>query len=203
MKPTIRMARLRFAGGTPYETVMGPVESQGTRVIPREVARAILPVLAQVVQKGTAIRLAGTYKSGNKPMVVGGKTGSGDNRFDAVGHGGQVISSRPVNRTATFVFYLEDRYFGVITAFIPGIEAGDYGFTSSLPVAILKLLAPDIEKLWLQPKSNSPGKGVMLVSNPTASRPSVPMSSRPENASQEMKSATLKPAALLVEPNLE
>jgi len=203
LKPTIRMARLRFAGSTPYETVMGPVESQGTRVIPREVARAILPVLAEVVQKGTAIRLAGTYKSGNKPMVVGGKTGSGDNRFDAVGHGGQVISSRPVDRTATFVFYIEDRYFGVITAFVPGKEAGDYGFTSSLPVAILKLLAPDIEKLWLQPKNNPPGKGVILVSNPTASQPSVPTSSRSENGSQEMKPATLKPAALLVEPNLE
>jgi hypothetical protein len=36
------------------------------------------------------------------------------------------------------VFFLGDRYFGVITAFVPGPEAGEFGFTSSLPVEILK-----------------------------------------------------------------
>ncbi len=147
-KPTIRMSRLRFAGDTPYETTMGPEQSQGTRVMPKEVARAVLPVLAQVVQTGTAIRLAGAYKVGDKPLVVGGKTGSGDNRFDSFGRGGGLISSRTIDRTAVFVFYIEDRFFGVITAFVPGKEAGEYEFTSSLPVAILKLLAPKIEKLW-------------------------------------------------------
>jgi membrane peptidoglycan carboxypeptidase len=147
-KPIIRMSRLRFAGNTPYETTMSPVQSQGTRVLPKEVARAVLPVLAQVVQTGTAIRLAGAYKIGDKQLVVGGKTGSGDNRFDFFGRGGGLISSRAVDRTAVFVFYIEDRFFGVITAFVPGKEADEYGFTSSLPVAILKLLAPDIEKLW-------------------------------------------------------
>jgi membrane peptidoglycan carboxypeptidase len=147
-KPTIRMARLRFAANTPYETVMGPQQTEGMRVMPQAVARAILPVLAQVVQTGTAVRLAGVYKVGNKTLVVGGKTGSGDNRFDSFGPGGRVIASRPVDRTAVFVFYIADRFFGVITVFVPGKEAGDYGFTSSLPVAILKLLAPAIQALW-------------------------------------------------------
>ena len=165
-KPTIRMAKLRFAGSTPYETVMGPGPSQGTRVIPPEVARAILPVLAQVVKSGTAARLANAYKVGEKPLVIGGKTGSGDNRFDTFGRGGGVISSRATDRTAIFVFYIEDRFFGIITVLVPGKEAGDYKFTSSLPVAILKLLEPDIKQLWPQPKSTSPGKGIMLVSNP-------------------------------------
>jgi membrane peptidoglycan carboxypeptidase len=148
-RPTIRMSRLRFAGKTPYETVMEPVESKGVRVMPSAVARAILPVLAQVVQSGTAVRLSGALKIGDRKLVVGGKTGSGDNRLDAVGRHGQILSSRPMDRTAVFVFYIEDRYFGVITVFVPGKEAGNYGFTSSLPVAILKLLAPNIEKLWL------------------------------------------------------
>jgi hypothetical protein len=152
-KPTIRMARLRFASSTPYETTLEPVPLEGTRVLPRAVARAILPVLAQVVQSGTAVRLAGALKIGDRLLAVGGKTGSGDNRFDAIGHNGQVLSSRPVDRTAIFVFYIEDRYFGVITAFVPGKEAGDFGFTSSLPVAILKLLAPDVEILWLHPST--------------------------------------------------
>ncbi len=165
-KTTIRMSRLRFAGNTPYETMMGPAPSQVTRVMPKEVASAILPVLAQVVQTGTAIRLAGAYKIGGKQLVVGGKTGSGDNRFDSFGRGGGLISSRPVDRTAVFVFYIEDRFFGVITAFVPGKEAGDYGFTSSLPVAILKLLAPDIEELWQQPKNTSPDKPIFISNSP-------------------------------------
>ena len=190
MKPTIRMARLRFATSTPYETVMGPRQSEGTQVVRKEVARAILPVLAQVVQSGTAIRLAGAYKIGDKPLVVGGKTGSGDNRFDAVGRGGQVISSRPIDRTAVFVFYIADRFFGVITVFVPGKEAGDYGFTSSLPVAILKLLAPDIEKLWPQPKSPAQAKNIVLVSNSHSNKPAGPGSLEPA-----------KPAALVVAPN--
>jgi hypothetical protein len=125
-----------------------------------------LPVLAQVVKSGTAARLANAYKVGEKPLVIGGKTGSGDNRFDTFGRGGGVISSRATDRTAIFVFYIEDRFFGIITVLVPGKEAGDYKFTSSLPVAILKLLEPDIKQLWPQPKSTSPGKGIMLVSNP-------------------------------------
>ena len=37
-----------------------------------------------------------------------------------------------------------DRYFGIITASVAGKEAGQYQFTSALPVTILKLLAPQI-----------------------------------------------------------
>jgi hypothetical protein len=117
-------------------------------VLPEPVARAILPILANVVQTGTAVRLAGTYKAADRKLIVGGKTGSGDNRYDTTGPGGRVVSSRPVDRTAVFVFYIEDRYYGVLTALVRGKESGDYGFTSSLPVAILKILAPDIERLW-------------------------------------------------------
>jgi membrane peptidoglycan carboxypeptidase len=148
-RPTIRMSRLRFASKTPYETVMEPAESEGVRVMPAAVARAILPVLAQVVQAGTAARLSGALKIDDRKLVVGGKTGSGDNRSDSVGRHGQILSSRPIDRTAVFVFYIEDRYFGVITVFVPGKEADNYGFTSTLPVAILKILAPNMEKLWL------------------------------------------------------
>jgi hypothetical protein len=40
------------------------------------------------------------------------------------------------------VFYIGDRYFGVISASVLGKQAENYTFTSALPVAILKLLAP-------------------------------------------------------------
>jgi membrane peptidoglycan carboxypeptidase len=195
LKPTIRMSRLRFAGGTPYETVVVPAQSPGTRVMPQAVARAILPVLAEVVQHGTAVRLAGAYKAGDKSLIVGGKTGSGDNRFDSFGRGGDVISSRPVDRTATFVFYIEDRFFGVITVFVPGKEAGDYGFTSSLPVAILKLLAPDIEKLWPQPKSSSPGKPIVLVSNSPANSPVIPQNPEATKTAHPVRAVRTAPEA--------
>lgn len=57
-----------------------------------------------------------------------------------------MISARPVNRTATFVFYIGDRYYGVLTAFVPGSQAGGYEFTSSLPLSVLKLAAPIINQ---------------------------------------------------------
>jgi membrane peptidoglycan carboxypeptidase len=146
--PPTRIHQLRFAGDTPYETAMKASELKTRRVLPETVARAILPILAKVVETGTAVRLSGAYKTGGRPLIVGGKTGSGDNRFDTTGAGGQVVSSRPVDRTAVFVFYIGDRYYGVLTALVRGKESGEYGFTSSLPVAILKLLAPDIERVW-------------------------------------------------------
>ncbi len=55
------------------------------------------------------------------------------------------MESRAVNRTATFVFYLGDRYFGTITVFVNGKAAADYKFTSAFPLAVLKVLAPAIE----------------------------------------------------------
>jgi membrane peptidoglycan carboxypeptidase len=183
LKPTIRMSQLHFAKNTPYETMMRPAESEGKRVMSEAVPRAILPILAQVVERGTAVRLAGAYKLGDQPIVVGGKTGSGDNRFDAVGRHGWVISSRPVDRTAVFVFYIGDRYFGVLTVFVPGKEAGDYGFTSSLPAAILKILAPDIEKTWPQAKQATP-KPLMLVSNPTLPKAQASKPVKETNVSQ-------------------
>ena len=88
-------------------------------------------------------RVAGAFVSPDgKPIQVGGKTGSGDNRFKSFGRGGGVISSRAVNRTATFVFYIVDRYYGALSASVLGKEAEHFRFTSALPVAILKLLAP-------------------------------------------------------------
>ncbi len=109
-------------------------------------ARLLRQVLSEVVTKGTGIRdvKAFAWPDGT-PIVLGGKTGSGDNRFVEEGRGGVKISTRAVNRTATFVFYLGDHYFGALTAFVNGQEAGSYKFTSALPLAVLKILAPAIQ----------------------------------------------------------
>jgi membrane peptidoglycan carboxypeptidase len=143
--PTVDVAALRFAVGTPYETVLGHVPATGKRVMQAAVARTLRPVLAGVVKQGTAIRAAGTFVDPEGATVeVGGKTGSGDNRYTIVARGGGVTSSRPVSRTAVFAFYIGDRHFGIITASVSGKAAGNYDFTSTLPVALLKFLAPAI-----------------------------------------------------------
>jgi hypothetical protein len=51
-----------------------------------------------------------------------------------------------INRTATFVFYVGDRYYGVLTAVVLGKDAGAFRFTSALPVSVLKLLAPSLNE---------------------------------------------------------
>lgn len=145
LRPTLRFQDLTFGAGTPYETMFTSVPAKSERVMDEPVAHLLRQVLSEVVDKGTAVRVAHSFVGPDgKPVVMGGKTGSGDNRFVVEGRGGVKVSSRAVNRTATFVFYLGDRYFGVITAFVNGKAAGDYKFTSALPLAVLKILAPAI-----------------------------------------------------------
>jgi hypothetical protein len=79
---------------------------------------------------------------GQAPMVIGGKTGTGDNRLNTYTRGGGLLASKVTSRTATFVFYLGPRHFGTLTAFVLGPEAGSYKFTSALPTQILKSMAP-------------------------------------------------------------
>ena len=99
---------------------------------------ALRDVLAGVVQNGTARRLVNAFVNRNgKSVVAGGKTGSGDNRYETRKW------SHAVSRTGTFAFYLGDRYFGVMTAYV-GDKAANYVFTSALPVTALKLLAPTL-----------------------------------------------------------
>jgi membrane peptidoglycan carboxypeptidase len=142
--PLQRISRLHFARSTPYETILEPTQDAGQRVMEPEVAHTLRAALSEVVDGGTARRVKGAFVSRGQALVVGGKTGSGDNRFETFTRSGGVITSRAVSRTATFVFYIGDRYFGVITAHIPGKEAAHYEFTSALPLSVLKLAAPAI-----------------------------------------------------------
>jgi hypothetical protein len=144
-RPNTELSNIHFARGTPYETVFERKAEPGQQVLVPEVARAARKAMTAVVESGTARRLAGVFRlSDGKLITVGGKTGSGDNRIKTFNRWGNVTSSRATNRTAAFVFYIGDRYFGVITAFVQGREAEHYQFTSSLPVTLLKLLAPTI-----------------------------------------------------------
>jgi hypothetical protein len=143
--PMHRIEHLHFAVGTPYEVNLKQHSQEGTRVLSVEVAEVALEALRQVVEEGTGRRIRGALlNAGGAIIPIGGKTGTGDNRYRVFAPGGRMVESRPVNRTATFVFFLGDRYFGVFTAYVPGPEAGEFEFTSSLPLEILRRLLPQL-----------------------------------------------------------
>jgi len=45
------------------------------------------------------------------------------------------------------MFIMGDRYYGVLTAFVPGRDAENFKFTSALPVQILKIISPALAGL--------------------------------------------------------
>ena len=153
--PVLRIDTLHFAANTPYETRLVNDPDKGVRVMPSEVATAVREALSQVVDAGTARRISGSFKlDDGTPLAMGGKTGTGDNRIESMGAGGRILSSKSINRTATFVFYIGAHHFGTLTAFVPGRSAEAFKFTSALPVQVLKGMAPILTP-YLQPGTNT------------------------------------------------
>ena len=147
-KPSTRIQSLHFAAATPYETLLQFKPGKGEQVLAPEVAQAVRGAMRLVVEDGTARRLKQTFvRPDGSSMPVGGKTGTGDQRFDTYGAGGRLIKSRVVNRSATFVFNIDERFFGTLIAYVPGAQAAAYDFTSGLPVQLLKVLAPTLMPL--------------------------------------------------------
>ncbi|OGQ95647.1 MAG: hypothetical protein A2521_17270 [Deltaproteobacteria bacterium RIFOXYD12_FULL_57_12] len=156
--PAIRVEELHFAQGTPYETVLQYQNRPSEQVLAPEVARVTREALLGVVTDGTARRVLNAFQQPDgTPVAVGGKTGTGDNRYETYGSAGQLLSSRVINRTAVFVFFLGDRFFGVITAYVAAPAAADYGFTSALPVQVLKSLAPALMPLLAEERDTEEG----------------------------------------------
>jgi hypothetical protein len=148
-RPSVLIDELRFAESTPYQSVFVAQPQRGERVMDPAVAHALRGVLAEVVEYGTARPLkAAIIGPDGAPAQVGGKTGtdSGDSRQEVFARGRQATRSHALDRTASFAFYVGDRYFGVISASVEGSAAADYRFTSELPLAVLRLLAPMIEQ---------------------------------------------------------
>ena len=176
--PLVRLNELHLAAGTPYETKLVR-QDQGTyeQVLRPEVARALKRAMANVVESGTARRVYKTYtRSDGKAYVIGGKTGTGDHRHETYGPGGHVISSRVVNRTATFAFYIGDRFFGVISAHVPGEEAAKFDFTSALAAELLKIV-----RTSLVPMMESSGAELSPFTNEQ------PLVASPATASEDTK----------------
>ena len=145
-QPVVQIRSLRLAEATPYETRTRRDAMGAERVLAPEVAATVRKALRLVVEKGTARRLDAAIAGPNgEPLPIGGKTGTGDNRLNTYSAKGHQTGSRVLNRTATFVFYLGERHFGTVTAYVPGPDAGKFRFTSALPVQIVKLMAPLLE----------------------------------------------------------
>ena len=154
--PTTHFQSLDFAAATPYETRFERRPPAPQRVLDAAVAAVVRRALIGVVEDGTAGRLKNAMVDDDgRAVVIGGKTGTGDHRFDVHGAGGRLLSSRIVNRSATLVFLLGDRHFGTLMAYVHEPYAADFRFTSSLPAQVLKALVPTLLPL-VEGKSCAP-----------------------------------------------
>jgi hypothetical protein len=150
MLPPQSISTLVFAENTPYETHFAHASDAGqAAVLPPEIVDVVHGLLRDVVLGGTAKRLADGMPMGSNgtPLDVYGKTGTGDQRFNVYAKGRGLIESRKVNRSATFVFAIGERFFGTLTAYVHEPYAARYDFTSALAVQLLKSLAPALEPL--------------------------------------------------------
>jgi membrane peptidoglycan carboxypeptidase len=207
-KPTQRIDSLHFAKDTPYETlVKRNQDGKGEQVLNPQVARAVADAIRGVAQEGTAKRVKQAfYKADGSVIAVGGKTGTGDQRFDVYGAGHRLIESRYVNRSATFVFNIGERFFGSMTAYVHGPESAHYDFTSALPVQLLVTLAPSLMPLIeKQDTVMIPGAHVTLaapagpapapVGGPQLNDGVATVKPAPDDAQAEEVEAPAKPAA--------
>lgn len=105
-----------------------------------EIAAVVRSAMIAVVTDagGTAQRAFGAVRGADGSRVpIGAKTGTGNNRY----------LGRAVDRTASVVFFIGDRFYGTITALVSGPVADRYDFSSALPVQILNMLGPTFAKL--------------------------------------------------------
>ncbi|MBP1709738.1 MAG: hypothetical protein H6Q47_271, partial [Deltaproteobacteria bacterium] len=150
-KPSLSIQGLHFAQNTPYETHFIKSPSPIKKVMSPEVARVLKMAVKNVVNQGTAQRIKNTFiNPDGTPLEIGGKTGTGDNRFETFRRNTdemEVTSSKILSRTSTFVFFV-GHYFGIVTAHVEGPDASEYEFTSALAVQVLKTLWPALEPLF-------------------------------------------------------
>ncbi|WP_062804569.1 transglycosylase domain-containing protein [Cupriavidus necator] len=141
---------LAFADGTPYATRYVLQPGPGKRVLPAEVAELARRSMLDVVERGTARSIRGAFTVPGRDgatLAVAGKTGTGDQRYQVYGPGGRLISSRSVNRSATFVFTLGERFFGTVVVNVREPYAARYSFTSALAVRVLRAVAPQVSAM--------------------------------------------------------
>ncbi|WP_017234347.1 transglycosylase domain-containing protein [Pandoraea sp. B-6] len=142
------LSSLTFAAATPYETHFSHAFDVGQVVISPAIVDVVRGLLRDVVTGGTGKRLADGLPLGSgRTLEVYGKTGTGDQRFNVYARGAKLIESRKVNRTATFVFMIGNRFYGVLSAYVHEPYATHYTYTSAMAVQLLKSLGPTLGPL--------------------------------------------------------
>ena len=161
--PTVRLDKLHFAQRTPVETVMARKLREGERVLPPEIAAVVRDAMTGVVERGTAARAwRAVVLPNGTALPIGGKTGTGDNRRESHDRRGWLIGSKVMSRTAAFVFFIGDRFFGTVVAYVPGEQAGSQHFTSALPTTVFRNLVPSFRNLVI---NSVPVPGPHLAKN--------------------------------------
>lgn len=146
-QPAVRLEGLHFGIGTPFDTQLQRRPAAAERVLPADVAAVVHEGMLGVVAQGTARMAADAVTLDGQVIPVGGKTGTGDNRYQTFSSPGVISNSRSINRTATFVFTIGDRFFGTVVAYVPGDLATGQRFTSALPVQVFRTLIPGLVPL--------------------------------------------------------
>jgi len=144
-QPLVSVETLEFAAHTPYATTLERASGRAERVLSGAVADTVRAALEQVVSNGTARRLS--WLAPDWAGRIGGKTGTGDHRYERHDRLGHTTSSRVRNRTAVFTFQIDGRYFGTVTAWVPGQPAAAHRFTSALPVQVLGMLLEEVGQI--------------------------------------------------------
>ncbi|RDK05644.1 transglycosylase domain-containing protein [Cupriavidus lacunae] len=176
---------LAFADGTPYATRYVLQPAPGKRLLPEEITVVVRRSMLDVVEGGTAKSIRGAFTVPGRngaTLTVAGKTGTGDQRFQVYGPGGRLLSSRSVNRSATFVFTLGDRFFGTVVVNAREPYAARYSYTSALAVRVLRAIAPQIsamapggDRALLRCRDTSPGLRAPRTPTLTEAVPGAPL----------------------------
>lgn len=157
-KAPMRFRDIQFAQNTPYAMAFRAKADAGTRVLPAEITQLVRREMQGVVEQGTGRRVFKSVTlSDGRILPIGAKTGTGDNRLQTFSAGGGVTSSNAKSRTATFVFAIDDRFYGCVTAYVSGPEAGDHKFTSALSSQVFKNLIPAIRPILDRAYGVTPG----------------------------------------------
>ena len=147
--PTVKIEKLSFAAEYAVRNRARDHARSAQARLPSEVASTVRRALANVVAEGTGVRFRGAYHDARRRAA--GRRRQDRHRRQSLrqlsGNGRQLASSRVVDRTATFVFFLGD----ATTARSPPMSRvrrlRSYKFTSALAVQLLKSMAPQLQPL--------------------------------------------------------
>jgi cell division protein FtsI/penicillin-binding protein 2 len=161
----VRFTDIVMARGTPYARYHHIQMADPIRVMSPEIAGELKNAMIGVVEEGTARRAAHSITLDNgHVLTIYGKTGTGDNR-----EGDDVK-----NRTATFMFNIDDRFYGTVLAYVDGPEAAHYKFTSALAAQLFKIIVntPEVKEYLNRSYAVTPAlKTAANMNVPAASAP--------------------------------